>query len=177
MNIAHLMLFIFVSTNLMCMYGTIESKEQKLEIESPKIEIKPIENDILYAKENLLGGIKSELKLPDIFESRKKEGFIAPVALVQYPPRYPREARYRGIEGFVEVELNIDRRGRIESVRILECSSELFKDPTIDALIRWRFKPARFNGNEIASKAKLRIPFSLIPSSKRTNIGHSLGGY
>jgi len=93
MNIAHLMLFIFVSTNLMCIYGAIESKEQKLEIESPKIEIKPIEKNILYTKENLLGGIKSELKLPDIFESRKKEGFIAPAALVRYPPRYPTEAK------------------------------------------------------------------------------------
>ena len=177
MNIAHLMLFIFVSTNLMCMYGAIEFKEQKLEIESPKIEIKPIENDILYAKENLLGGIKSELKLPDIFELRKKEGFIAPVALVQLPPRYPKEAIDRGIEGLVGAELEIDRRGKVVSVRILYSSNNLFIVPTIDALRQWIFKPARLNGNKIAIKARLKIPFSLIPSSKRTNIGHSVGGY
>ena len=159
-------LFVSISTNLFCMYSTIESEEIKLKIELPEIDLNPIEIDTL-SKDEKGGFIKKVLPSlgSDIHNSRE-EGFIAPVALVQYPPHYPKEAIYMGIEGFVEVEFIINRRGRIESVKILECSNELFKDPTINAMIKWRFKPARLNDNNIACKAKLRIPFSLIPSSK-----------
>jgi len=67
------------------------------------------------------------------FPLPKPELMVAP----KYPLRAIREAR----EGKVVVCFKVDAEGRILEPRIVELSHPIFKDPTLDALLRSRYAP------------------------------------
>jgi protein TonB len=71
-----------------------------------------------------------------------------PLLLSRVVPDYPRQARLRGVEGLVLLEAILDLEGRIEdSVKVLQSIPSL-DQAAIDALRRWRFRPARDHTNQ-----------------------------
>lgn len=66
-----------------------------------------------------------------------------PVLISRALPQYPRQARLQSIEGLVLLEAILDREGHIENdVKVLR-SIPLLDEAAIEALRRWRFRPAR----------------------------------
>ncbi|MGE0823706.1 MAG: TonB family protein [Candidatus Binatia bacterium] len=71
-----------------------------------------------------------------------------PLLLSRVMPDYPRHARRRGIEGLVLLEAILDRDGRIEDEISVLQSIPLLDEAAIQAVRRWRFRPARGHDNQ-----------------------------
>jgi protein TonB len=77
-------------------------------------------------------------------------------------PRYPADARRRGVEGFVVVRLRVSSTGRVEDVVVVKSSPKgVFDEVARDAARRYRFEPAVVGGRQSASTLEQRIVFRL----------------
>ncbi len=79
-------------------------------------------------------------------------------------PRYPREARRRGIEGRVVVRVAVDAEGAASRAWVHRSSGR----PTLDraalsAVSEWRFLPARVGGRSVAGIVDVPVSFRLDP--------------
>lgn len=71
-----------------------------------------------------------------------------PVLTHRVQPDYPQQARREKVHGLVLLEAVLDRNGRVEpGVKVLQ-SIPMLDDEAIEAVRRWRFKPARNRGGE-----------------------------
>ena len=78
------------------------------------------------------------------------------------PPAYPRLARRRGLEGVVVLRLRISRNGTCLAVQVKESSGHPVLDRSaVAAVRRWRFKPARLNGEPVEAELEVPIRFRL----------------
>jgi protein TonB len=79
-----------------------------------------------------------------------------PIGGYQVKPRYPESARRRGIEGTVLLKMRITAQGRVEDVRVVRSAGYPELDESaIEAVRRWRFEPARHNGEPVVEEAVL----------------------
>jgi len=78
-----------------------------------------------------------------------------PRVMKSSPPRYPRSAQRRGISAVVELEMDVDARGRVDDVRILSVDAERygkeFARAARRAAKRTRFEPRRVDGQALAT--------------------------
>lgn len=78
------------------------------------------------------------------------------------PPKYPRLARKRGIEGRVLLHVMIDRQGAVTELSVERSSGSALLDRAArKAVQRWQFVPARQNGVAVASYVRVPIDFVL----------------
>ena len=76
-------------------------------------------------------------------------------------PRYPPASLRRGESGTVLVEARVDASGAVSSVSVANGSgSRLLDRAAMDAVRRWRFEPARSNGQPVAATVRVPIQFS-----------------
>ncbi len=65
-------------------------------------------------------------------------------ALKRVNPRYPRRAKIRRQEGFVQLVFKIDASGFVSDVEIVDSNPKgVFDEASIKAIKRWRFKPSK----------------------------------
>jgi periplasmic protein TonB len=83
-----------------------------------------------------------------------------PVPLKTPPPRYPDSLKRDGISGLVAVVVVIDEKGEVVSTEISKASHDDFKQPSIDAVKKWKFKPAKVAGGAVKVKVTLPLRFS-----------------
>lgn len=79
-------------------------------------------------------------------------------------PEYPLLARRRKKEGTVSLMITIDERGKLLKVDVTAASDPVFVGPSVEAVKRSTFIPARRNGVPVAVKAILPIRFALSDS-------------
>ncbi len=84
-----------------------------------------------------------------------------PVARVQNPPQYPYEMSRAGISGEVAVEFIINSNGDVVETRVIRSSHREFEVPAMQAVQKWKFKPGRKGGKNVATKASQLIEFNL----------------
>lgn len=76
-------------------------------------------------------------------------------------PRYPAASLRRGERGTVVVEARVDASGTVSAVSVASGSgSRLLDRAAADAVRRWRFEPARSNGQPVAATVRVPIQFS-----------------
>ncbi len=77
------------------------------------------------------------------------EGDYLPI--VKVAPIYPRRAVSRGVEGFCIVEYTVTRSGTTRDARVLpdQCSSSLFKKASVDAALKFKYKPRVIDGEAV----------------------------
>ena len=84
------------------------------------------------------------------------------IPLVRVPPRYPRRAARRQIEGFVKVEFTIAKDGSVQDPTVIDSGpSRIFDQAALQAIVQWKFKPRTRAGQPVASRASQRIDFAL----------------
>lgn len=77
-------------------------------------------------------------------------------------PRYPRQARLRGIEGFVKVSYSVDEKGRVEDVKVLDAVPAKVFDATVrKALAKWRYEPFLNDGAPVSQTVKQVFEFNV----------------
>ena len=83
--------------------------------------------------------------------------------LVSYPPaEYPREAQQRGIEGWVDLELVVDRNGNVRDAVVVESQpARRFDEAALAAVAQYRYEPFVRDGQVYERRLNLRIRFLL----------------
>lgn len=82
-----------------------------------------------------------------------------PVPVRTVAPDYPPELRRDGISGLVMVKCTIDEQGNVLDPQIEKSSNGAFEKPAVEALKKWKFKPAKQDGTPVAIKVSIPIKF------------------
>lgn len=83
-----------------------------------------------------------------------------PVVLSEVRPVYPKEAREKQIEGAVVLDVLVDSLGNVRQVNIIE-GLDIFKNGAVQAMKKFRFKPARVDGSPVAVRIRYTLRFEL----------------
>ncbi|MEM6797041.1 MAG: energy transducer TonB, partial [Acidobacteriota bacterium] len=88
------------------------------------------------------------------------EGIEPPTRLATPLPRYPQSAWATGVTGDVVLEVEVDREGRVGEVTLLRGLPHGLSEAAIEAVVRWRFRPATRQGEPIAVRHRVTIRFA-----------------
>ena len=80
-----------------------------------------------------------------------------PVPTTTARPEYPYELKRQGIEGIVAVSCVIDADGNVTDAEVKKSSNDGFNKAAIEAINKWKFKPAKVGGKPV--KCRVTIPF------------------
>jgi TonB family protein len=95
-------------------------------------------------------------------EALPEQESAQPTHALNPPPDYPITLRQRGIEGTVWLRVHVDRSGLPEQIILFKTSGyRLFDEAALRAVARWRFRPARSNGQYFASWVEFPVRFIL----------------
>jgi protein TonB len=76
-------------------------------------------------------------------------------------PEYPTALRRNRVSGQVAIELGLDRQGRVESTRVIRSDDEGLSEAAVQAVERWRFDPARSEGESTPFAFRILFTFDL----------------
>jgi TonB family protein len=78
------------------------------------------------------------------------------------PPTFPVTARERGLSGWVDVQFVVKSDGLVSDVIITGAEPVgIFEQAAVDAVRKWRYKPAQRDGHAVDQRARLRMKFAL----------------
>jgi len=84
-----------------------------------------------------------------------------PVPVKTPPPHYPDSLKREGVSGVVAITIVIDENGAVASTAIAKSSHPDFEKPAMEAVARWKFKPAKKDGAAVKVKVTLPLRFSV----------------
>lgn len=84
-----------------------------------------------------------------------------PVPVKTPPPQYPSALKREGVAGIVTVAIVVDEKGVVTSATINKSSNPEFEAPSIEAVKKWKFKPATKDNQAIASKVIVPLHFTV----------------
>ena len=88
--------------------------------------------------------------------------FTAPVLLVKTEPAYSEEARKGKVQGTVILVVEIDSNGHPRDIRIRRPLGFGLEERAVEAVGRWRFRPAYRNGKPVPCSAEVEVNFRLL---------------
>ena len=84
------------------------------------------------------------------------------IPLVRIPPRYPRAASRRGLEGVVTVSFTITKQGLVRDAVVVNATTKnIFNKAALKAIAKWKFKPKVVDGQPVERQATQEIEFKL----------------
>jgi len=84
------------------------------------------------------------------------------VPLLRVPPKYPRRAAQRGVEGWVKVQFVITVAGRVKGAKVVGSKpSGVFDRAALKAISKWKFKPKVIEGQPMEQLAMQVLQFKL----------------
>jgi protein TonB len=84
-----------------------------------------------------------------------------PVPVRTVAPDFPNDLRSRGITGVVMVNVLIDAQGNPKDMKVTRSSNVAFEGPAVEALGKWKFKPAERGGTIVPLRVMIPIRFSI----------------
>lgn len=96
------------------------------------------------------------LALPLAAHAETKE---APVPVRMVRPTYPQELLRDGVNGVVTISCTIDEKGAVKDVKVEKASHQAFSQPAVEAVARWKFKPAKLDGVAVPQRVTFPIEF------------------
>jgi protein TonB len=75
-------------------------------------------------------------------------------------PLYPSAARAQSLEGIVALDALVDAAGNVAEVKAIS-GPMLLRQAAIDALRKWKYQPARLNGQPTSAHMQVNIAFRL----------------
>lgn len=83
-----------------------------------------------------------------------------PVVLSEIRPVYPKEAKEKQLEGAVALDVLIDDQGLVRQVSVIE-GPEIFRAGAVEAMKKFKFKPAKVDGKPVAVRIRYLLNFKL----------------
>ena len=137
--------------------------EKKPEPEKPKpvVEKKPEQKKAPQPVEQQV--VKSAIEETEVEGVSDEPIFIEkPAIRSANPPRYPRVAQRRNMQGVVMLEVIVDIKGNAMNIKILESSGYKILDKSAIAAVEdWKFEPQKRNNRLIASRVHIPVAFQL----------------
>ncbi len=94
-----------------------------------------------------------------------------PIQVVeQFSPDYTDQARREGIEGVVTLEFEVAEAGVAENMRVVRSIDPGLDRKAMEALAKWRFRPATADGRPVRKRARASMEFKLerpVPSLRK----------
>src|SRR5262249_30203447 len=88
-------------------------------------------------------------------------GHVEPAVLIeQTKPAYPALARNARVEGIVILEGTISTEGKVEDVHVVS-GHPMLLDAAVKAVRKWKYRPAKLNGQLIACPVHIQVRFTL----------------
>lgn len=84
-----------------------------------------------------------------------------PEARVRINPVYPFDMRRSGLRGEVIVGFIVDSDGNVRDPFIVRSSNPGFEQAAIDAVLKWKFRPGKKGGANVATRVNQPLTFSL----------------
>jgi protein TonB len=92
---------------------------------------------------------------------RPGAGITPPELLREVKPVYSEEARRRGVEGDVVLEVVVRADGNVGAVRVVRGLGAGLDARAADAVRQWRFLPARRHGSPVDVLVEVAVEFKL----------------
>jgi hypothetical protein len=86
---------------------------------------------------------------------------VPPLPLVKEQPHLPLELAQKYQRRLIVVSAIINKEGKFEQILVKQSPNPELNGPLLEALNKWVFRPAEFNGQTVSVKALLGIPVSL----------------
>ncbi len=110
---------------------------------------------------------------PDVQDTTPPPDFVnvdqMPQVISPNIPEYPQVAKRDSIEGRVYVKLWIDKEGLPRKGVVLRSDNAIFNQPSIDAAMKYRFRPAIYRDNPVAVWVVIPFNYKLKPSLAETS--------
>ncbi len=91
---------------------------------------------------------------------RADEALEAPVPVRTVTPTYPPDLKHDKVSGVVSIVCVIDEKGNVTEPKVLKTSHPEFAEPALEAVGRWKFKPAKRGGTVVAIKITIPVQFN-----------------
>lgn len=90
------------------------------------------------------------------------EGKIEPPVPVRTTsPRVPEEFTRAGKPGLVTVNFSVDEQGSVQDAKVVKTTAEILDAPAVEAVMKWKFKPAKKDGQPFAMRVSIPIKFEV----------------
>jgi TonB family protein len=76
-------------------------------------------------------------------------------------PYYPRAARKAGIQGAVTLMCVITSTGTVRDIIVVDSLDPMLDEEAIEAVKKWKFKPAKKDGRPVSVKVRIPVNFRL----------------
>ncbi len=77
------------------------------------------------------------------------------------PPKFPKEARKKGIQGVVVIRTTMLVNGKLGTLEVIDADHPEFVKPALRAVRKWTFEPATCDGRPVEATYTLRVAFKL----------------
>ncbi|MBI4903629.1 MAG: energy transducer TonB [Acidobacteria bacterium] len=85
-----------------------------------------------------------------------------PAVLYQIEPEFSEEARKARVEGTVVLVVEVDEQGRAQNIQLRRSLGLGLDERAIEAVKKWRFRPATQNGKPVRHPALIEVHFHLL---------------
>ena len=123
-----------------------EPEEEPPEPELPEIEEVEVEQDMDMSIGT--GGVQISLG-----GGLSSDGEYLPI--VKVAPIYPRMAQTRGIEGYCIISYTVTVSGSVRDPSVEDCSSSIFRNASLRASLRFKYKPRIIDGEPVEVRGVL----------------------
>ena len=93
--------------------------------------------------------------------ARADDALEPPVPVRTVAPKYPSQLKREGISGVVSVKCTIDEKGNVMEPTVVKTTHPEFAEPAIEALSKWKFKPAKRGGVVVSIKITIPVQFNV----------------
>ena len=90
-----------------------------------------------------------------------KQGVTVPQVIYNPEPGFSDEARKAKMQGVVTLLLVVGKDGRTYNIRVGQSLGMGLDEKAMEAVSRWRFKPATLNGQPVATQIAVEVDFHL----------------
>jgi TonB family protein len=115
--------------------------------------------DCLICNEEVAAPAEGAGRESDVMRVRAK--VVAPKLEKRVEPSYPLDARQQRQEGVNIYEAIISSTGCVREIRILKATHPLLDVAGMEAIARWRYKPATLDGKPVSVYLTVTVTFSL----------------
>jgi TonB family protein len=84
---------------------------------------------------------------------------VMPKSVKREPPVYPYNAAKAGLNGKVMVEFIINTQGEVINPHVVRSNNPWFERPALDAILKWKFQPARMGARAVNTRAAQMLEF------------------
>ena len=77
-------------------------------------------------------------------------------------PRYPEEARKKGLQGVVKLHVLVAKDGSVKKLSVISGDPILAKS-SLETVRRWKYQPTLSNGKPVEVESVVEITFTIYP--------------